>query len=503
MVPYLAFHRSLLLAVMIGVPAIALAQTAAPPNASVYFINLKDGDTITSPFRIQFGLTGMGVAPAGLDWPNTGHHHLLIDTTLSPAELNAPIAMDAKHVHFGDGQTETMVTLPPGQHRLQLVLGDLSHIPFNPPVMSPVITVTVAMPVAPIGQVSSITIAPPELPVYEQPAIPAPGYIWSPGYWAYGPEGYFWVPGTWVLPPAVGLLWTPGYWGWRNGIYVWNTGYWGPHIGFYGGVNYGFGYGGVGYEGGYWNNGVFAYNRAVNNFGRVTIANVYNKTVIVDSGATRVAFNGGTGGTTAQPTPQEEAAAHEQHVAPTPAQTQHQQMASTNKALLASENHGQPAIAATTKPGAFAGKGVVAARQVTPGTTPAGTKPTGAAAVGEKSTGSLPQAVKPNPAPDLAKLPNPNSGGSPNSNHTAPGPSDKKIPPNDQAKLNGTGPPKTSNVGAKPLGVTPSAQTVKPNQPLRPAPAPLAAVKPPPPPTKPPAKPACPLGKTLTPAGCK
>ena len=124
---------------------------------------------------------------------------------------------------------------------------------------------------------------PPELPSYEQPPIPEPGYMWTPGYWAGGPYGYFWVPGTWVQPPAVGLLWTPGYWGWRDGIYVWNAGYWGPHIGFYGGVNYGFGYGGIGYEGGRWDNGVFAYNRTVNNFGGVTITNVYEKTVIIDT----------------------------------------------------------------------------------------------------------------------------------------------------------------------------------------------------------------------------
>src|SRR5260221_1491072 len=102
-----------------------------------------------------------------------------------------------------------------------------------------------AIPAASTAQIISITIAPPELPVYEQPEIPAPGYIWTPGYWAYGPDGYFWVPGTWVEPPAVGLLWTPGYWGWHDGNYGWNAGYWGPHIGFYGGVNYGYGYGGV------------------------------------------------------------------------------------------------------------------------------------------------------------------------------------------------------------------------------------------------------------------
>src|SRR5271156_3629470 len=203
-------------------------------------------------------------------------------------------------------------------------------------------------PAASVAQTLIIRVAPPELPVYEQPEIPAYGYIWAPGYWSYGPDGYFWVPGTWVQPPSVGLLWTPGYWGWHDGVYGWNAGYWGPHVGCYGGVNYGFGYGGVGYEGGRWDNGVFAYNRTVNNFGSVTITNVYEKTVIVDPNATRVSFNGGSGGTAVRPTLEQEAAAHEQHVAAIPAQLQHERTASANKALLASENHGQPTIAATT-----------------------------------------------------------------------------------------------------------------------------------------------------------
>ena len=224
---------------------------------------------------------------------------------------------------------------------------------------------------------------PPELPVYDQPPIPEPGYIWTPGYWASGPYGYFWVPGTWILPPAVGLLWTPGYWGWRDGIYAWNAGYWGPHVGFYGGINYGFGYIGVGYEGGRWENGVFAYNRTVNNFGRVSIAHVYEKTVIVDPAAPRVSFNGGSGGTTARPTREQEAAAHEQHVAANPAQLQHERTASADKSLLASENHGRPPIAATAKPGEFTGKGVVAAREEKPkpAVTSPGAKHGGAAAV--------------------------------------------------------------------------------------------------------------------------
>src|SRR5580704_137266 len=118
-----------------------------------------------------------------------------------------------------------------------------------------------------VGVGASITIAPPILPVYAQPEMPADGYLWTPGYWAYGADGYYWVPGTWVMPPQVGLLWTPGYWGWNNGGYLWNAGYWGPTVGFYGGINYGFGYIGVGYQGGYWNGGAFYYNRSVNRIG--------------------------------------------------------------------------------------------------------------------------------------------------------------------------------------------------------------------------------------------
>ncbi len=97
------------------------------------------------------------------------------------------------------------------------------------------------------GVFISVGFAPPVLPVYAQPPLPAPGYIWTPGYWAYGDAGYYWVPGVWVHPPRVGVLWTPGYWGFTGGFYAWHPGYWGPHVGFYGGVNYGFGYGGVGF----------------------------------------------------------------------------------------------------------------------------------------------------------------------------------------------------------------------------------------------------------------
>ena len=135
-------RTQLFVVLIIGGLATALGETAAPSNASVYIISPRDGDTVTNPFRVQFGLSGMGVAPAGVDKPNTGHHHLLIDVKelLDP---NEPIPQDKTHLHFGAGQTEALVELPPGKHTLQLVLGDWSHIPFHPPIMSDVITITV------------------------------------------------------------------------------------------------------------------------------------------------------------------------------------------------------------------------------------------------------------------------------------------------------------------------------------------------------------------------
>ena len=161
-----------------------------------------------------------------------------------------------------------------------------------------------AIPAASFAQlIVSVAFAPPALPIYTQPMVPAAGYLWTPGYWAYGDDGYFWVPGTWVMAPAVGLLWTPGYWGWSGNAYAWNGGYWGPQVGFYGGVNYGYGYGGVGYQGGYWNNGAFNYNRSVNNVDVTNIHNVYNKTVINNTTVNNVSYNGGAGGITGPPDP--------------------------------------------------------------------------------------------------------------------------------------------------------------------------------------------------------
>jgi hypothetical protein len=119
-------------------------QSSAPDGAYSYFVNLKNGDTVTSPFKVIFGLSpNMGVAPSGVEKSNVGHHHVLIDTSLAAEEETKPITVDEHHIHFGKGQTETMLTLSPGKHTLQLVLGDWTHVPFKPLVKSDVITVTV------------------------------------------------------------------------------------------------------------------------------------------------------------------------------------------------------------------------------------------------------------------------------------------------------------------------------------------------------------------------
>src|SRR5579863_8377813 len=176
--------------------------------------------------------------------------------------------------------------------------------------------------VASAGVIIQVGIAPPVLPVYVQPVIPGEGYIWTPGYWAYGPEGYYWVPGTWVMAPTPGFLWTPAYWGWEGGFYHFHEGYWGPHIGFYGGINYGFGYFGTGFEGGEWRGGHFFYNTAVGNYGGVHVTNTYVRNVTVVNNYNHVSFNGGTGGVPVRPSPAETAAMNENHVQPTAMQQQ-------------------------------------------------------------------------------------------------------------------------------------------------------------------------------------
>src|ERR1700733_4795287 len=191
---------------------------------------------------------------------------------------------------------------------------------------------------------------PPTLPDYDQPEAPGPDYLWTPGYWAYAPLGYYWVPGAWVVAPYVGALWTPGYWGFYNSRYCWYHGYWGPHIGFYGGVNYGFGYVGVGYEGGYWRDNAFYYNTYVNHVNVNIIHNVYNYRVVNNYNTTRVAFVGGQGGLHYRPTPPQIVAMHEPHVPVLPAQRQLVHTAMQNHAQFASVNHGRPQLIAESRP---------------------------------------------------------------------------------------------------------------------------------------------------------
>lgn len=220
-----------------------------------------------------------------------------------------------------------------------------------------------AMPSASQAQIAigvSVHLGPPVLPVYAQPVCPAPGYIWTPGYWAYGDEGYYWVPGTWVMAPEPGFLWTPGYWGFNEGLYVWHAGYWGPHVGFYGGVNYGFGYTGVGFWGGEWRGREFVYNRSVTNINTTIIHNTYNRTVVVNN-VTNVSYNGGPHGVQARPSHDEERWAHERHIEARHEQIEHEHAAHADRRQWASENHGRPAVAASGRPGDFH-RDVVAAR---------------------------------------------------------------------------------------------------------------------------------------------
>jgi hypothetical protein len=226
----------------------------------------------------------------------------------------------------------------------------------------------VALPSPSSAQVAigiSVRIGPPALPVYEQPFCPGPNYIWTPGYWAWSPDGYYWVPGTWVLAPEPGLLWTPGYWGYDDDgdDYVWHPGYWGYHVGFYGGINYGHGYFGIGYVGGEWRHGVFAYNRAVTNVNVTVVRNVYvNRTVIRDVHVNHISYNGGPHGIDARPTHREMEFGHERHFERTAEQDRHDMDARRDRGFRYSDNHGRPPVAATSRPGEFHGHDAFDAR---------------------------------------------------------------------------------------------------------------------------------------------
>ena len=190
--------------------------------------------------------------------------------------------------------------------------------------------------------------APPEMPVYEQPLCPTEGYLWTPGYWAFGFGGYYWVPGVWVSPPHPNYLWTPGYWGFAGGFYGWHEGYWGEHIGYYGGVNYGYGYGGSGYYGGRWEGGEFRYNTAVSRVNVTVIHTTYEDRTVVRNNNSRASFNG-EGGVRYEASPEERRYDGEKHINHTEEQRSHIVAARNDKSQYESENHGKPAVVTMNK----------------------------------------------------------------------------------------------------------------------------------------------------------
>jgi hypothetical protein len=266
---------------------------------------------------------------------------------------------------------------------------------------------------------TAVHIAPPELPVYDQPICPGDDWIWTPGYWAWDGDDYYWVPGTWVLAPEPGFLWTPGYWGWGDDGYVFTAGYWGPVVGFYGGIDYGFGYFGHGFVGGRWQGGHFFYNTEVSHVNVTVIHNTYvDRNVVVNhTTINRVSFNGGQGGINARPDAAEEAAAHDRHVGAVAAQTQQVDAARSNRDLRASVNHGTPPIAATPKPGAFNDRDVAPTRE--------------AGAVHNETT------ARDNVTPDRAPSGAPHNGGPAPAAHPVVHPRD--LPPPEKATAPNTG----------------------------------------------------------------
>ncbi len=188
------------------------------------------------------------------------------------------------------------------------------------------------------GVLFSVRVAPPVIAVFDQPACPGDGYIWTPGYYQYGDYGYYWVPGAWVLPPSPGSLWTPGYWDRNGGQYLWHAGYWGPTVGFYGGINYGHGYFGSGFGGGRWEGGVFRYNAAVMNVNHGVVRNTYiDKSVVREVKGPNHAFNG-KGGIRAKPSSGEVQAGRAPHQGATKEQVTHAQEAHSNHLAA----HGAP-----------------------------------------------------------------------------------------------------------------------------------------------------------------
>jgi hypothetical protein len=211
------------------------------------------------------------------------------------------------------------------------------------------------VPTTSFGQDTNIApIAPPDLPDYEQPACPEANYVWMPGYWSYGQDGYFWVPGAWAPAAYEGALWTPGYWAFEQGQYFFHDGYWSDHVGYYGGVNYGFGYMGFGFVGGEWRHGIFFYNTAVTHV-RFLNFHVYRDMEIVNRytlfRGSRLAFSGGPRGLRYEPSREERMYEHEKHIGRTEFQHQHEFDARGDRDSYYRSNGGHPHITAVERMG--------------------------------------------------------------------------------------------------------------------------------------------------------
>jgi hypothetical protein len=219
-----------------------------------------------------------------------------------------------------------------------------------------------------------VEVPPPPLPVYDQPPIPGPDYVWTPGYWAWDDdvEDYYWIPGTWVLAPEPGYYWTPPWWGYEGGYYAFHSGYWAPQVGYYGGINYGFGYFGSGFDGGYWSGPHFYYNRVVLNV--VNVTRVYERPVFVNNVRivnysdyrrrfsdtrfyTRYAYNG-PGGIDVRPRPGWDARPRSARFDLTADQRAHYEAARRDRDLFAGANRGAPPVAATPAAGRFGAPGI-------------------------------------------------------------------------------------------------------------------------------------------------
>ena len=329
---------------------------------------------------------------------------------------------------------------------------------------SPVILMAPTPVAAQVAVDISVPLAPPELPVYDQPPLPEDGYIWTPGYWSWSqPVGYYWVPGTWVLPPVANVLWTPPYWGWSSGFYRFHNGYWGRDVGYYGGVDYGYGYGGRGYQGGRWQGSGFDYNRTVNNIGSIRPRNVYEHNVTVVNN-NHVSYWGGAGGLTTAPTTSERRAGQEHHVAMTAEQTSHVAASVKRPDFAVSHNGGHPPIAASPRAAQFDGPGVVHAAPAGAGTHASAPPPAAEAKPGQ-------------PNEHAAARPE-EHGAPPPADHALAPPPERVTPPAEHEAARPTAPPAQHEAARPPEPAPPQREAARPPEHVGPPPAQHEAARP-------------------------